>query len=144
MCVLRAEIPASPLLQAELGLSAETPLSSQSACSIELPPILTKQTWRTTLVPRNTTPTSQDPIPQQNLFHISTFAAFLLFSSQSQQEAPKMCPLISQRMLPPLETLRAQGEVPRVLSPADPAQSRPLHLVIPGLPTFSSGRAAIR
>lgn len=31
MCVLRAEIPTSPLLKVELGLSAETPLNSQSA-----------------------------------------------------------------------------------------------------------------
>lgn len=31
MCVLRAEIPTSPLLKAELGLFAEIPLSSQNA-----------------------------------------------------------------------------------------------------------------
>lgn len=31
MCVLRAESPPSPLLKAELGLSTETPLSSQGA-----------------------------------------------------------------------------------------------------------------
>lgn len=137
MCVLRAEIPKSPLLKAELGLSAEIPLSSQSAFHFFYK--TASHFNKIDFEDKYLFPGIQ-PQAAKTLFHIKTATTAFQLSSYFLPNANKKLQKCVIWYLwgccHPWRYSEPKGMI-QLSAPADPAQSRirsrHLDLVIPGL-----------